>query len=242
MTAFGRALPVIRRRCDADLRKHGLPREKALAAVVYLMDRTLIRVGNREYAERNGSFGLTTLRDRHVDFSGRRCTFQFRGKGGKDHVVEIEDKRLARIVRRCRDVPGQTLFQYYAEDGSRCSIGSSDVNSFIRETTQESFTAKDFRTWGASVHAAVFLNELDRPSSEAQADKHIVDVIKMVANRLGNTPAICRDYYIHPELYRSYREGRLRDLFAAGLRRKTPPFLDPEEGALLHLLEKTCAR
>ena len=242
MIAFGRALPSIRERCDADLRKHGLPREKALAAVVFVLDRTLIRVGNMEYAERNGSFGLTTLRDRHVDFSGRRCTFHFRGKGGKDHVVEMEDERLARIIRRCRDVPGQTLFQYYADDGSRCSVDSTDVNSFIRESTRESFTAKDFRTWGASVHAAVFLNAVDKPSTEKQADKHIVDAVKMVAKRLGNTPAICRDYYIHPEIYRVYRLGRLRELFSAGLRRKTPSYLDPEEVALLHLLEKTCAR
>jgi DNA topoisomerase-1 len=197
---------------------------------VFLMDRTLIRVGNREYAERNGSFGLTTLRDRHVDFSGRRCTFQFRGKGGKDHVVEIEDKRLARIVRRCRDVPGQTLFQYYAEDGSRCSVGSSDVNSFIREATQESFTAKDFRTWGASVIA---FEEMARRAGE-KGRTSLKSVIEPVAEALGNTPAISRQSYVHPDIIEAASDAGALE------RRKLPrrtKYLSAAERGLIEFLD-----
>ena len=234
--AFGHVLPSLRKQCDADLRKHGLPRVKAIAAVVFLLDRTLIRVGNDEYATRNESYGLTTLQDDHVEVSGSCCTFTFDGKSGKKHVVELEDRRLARIVRRCRDVPGQRLFQYYTDEGERASIESSDVNNYIREATGQPFTAKDFRTWAGSVRAAMILNELDPPKSEREADRQIAAMIKAVAEQLGNTPAVCRDYYIHPEVVRSYREGRLHEIYKAGLKKKPKAYLEGEEMALLHLL------
>ena len=232
--AFGEALASIREECAADLRRHGLPRQKVVAAVIALLDRTLIRVGNRTYARRNGSFGLTTLRDRHVDFSGTRCTFEFVGKGGKQHCIELDDARLARVVRRCREVPGYELFQYYDVDGTRCQISSSDVNSYLREITGEPFTAKAFRTWGASVQAAVSLYEMDPPKDEKHAEKQVVEIVKGVAKVLGNTAAICRSYYIHPGVLEAYLEGTFHELFDEGLALESDERLDREENALLH--------
>ena len=231
--AFGEALAWIREQCASDLRRHGLPRHKVVAAVIALLDRTLIRVGNQTYARRNGSFGLTTLRDRHVGFSGSRCTFEFVGKGGKQHCIELDDARLARVVRRCRDVPGYELFQYYDIDGTRCQISSSDVNSYLREMTGEPFTAKDFRTWGGSVQAAVLLYEMDPPTDDKQAEKHVVEAVKGVAERLGNTAAICRSYYIHPGVLDAYLEGTFRETFEEGLAADLEDHLDREEVALL---------
>lgn len=236
IVVFGEALSTIRSQCESGLRKHGLPAPKVVAAVVALLDRTLIRVGNLTYAQRNGSFGLTTLRDRHVDFSGARCTFQFVGKGGKEHCIELDDARLARVVRRCRDVPGYELFQYYDDSGKRCQITSSDVNNFLREITGESFTAKDFRTWGASVQAAVYLYNLDPPAGEKEAEKQVVETVKAVAEHLGNTAAVTRSYYIHPGLLDGYREDRFRSRFEEGLAKDPVEHLDREEVALLHFL------
>ena len=236
IVAFGDALSGIRERCESDLRKHGLPYEKVLAAVIFLLDRTLIRIGNKTYASKNGSFGLTTLRDRHVDFSGTRCTFEFKGKRGKKHCIELDDRRLARIVRRCRDVPGYDLFQYYDADENRDRIESADVNRYLKDVTGLDFSAKDFRTWGASVQAAIALYEMEEPGSESEHDKQIVAMVKTVAERLGNTPAVCRDYYIHPEIIDSHSEDKFRDLFRAGLALEPKPHLDREEMALLHFL------
>ena len=211
MIAFGEALPKIRERVEQDLSLRGLPREKVVATVVRLLESTLIRVGNREYARQNGSFGLTTLRDGHVDIEGSKLRFEFRGKSGKDHSVEFQDRRVARIVKQCRDLPGQTLFQYLDEAGERQKITSEDVNAWLKETTGEDFTAKDFRTWGGTVLALSALLEVGMCESEKEASKAVVDTVKRVAEDLGNRPAICRKYYIHPVVIETFVEGKLAE-------------------------------
>ena len=209
MMSFGEALPQIRERLERNLALPGLPREKVLAAVVRLLETTLIRIGNKEYARQNSSFGLTTLRDRHVDVSGSRLRFEFRGKSGKDYSVEVQDRRLARIVKQCRDLPGQRLFQYLDDEGIRQGVSSEDVNAYLRETTGEDFTAKDFRTWGGTVLALSALLEVGRCETEREAGKAVVEAIKRVAGELGNRPAICRKYYIHPAVIEAFLEGSL---------------------------------
>ena len=211
MIAFGEALPKIRERIDQDLSQRGLGREKVLATVVKLLETTLIRVGNKEYAKQNNSFGLTTLRDQHVDVDGSTLRFEFRGKSGKEHSVEIHDRRLARIVKQCRDVPGQKLFQYLDADGQRQSVGSEDVNAYLRETTGEEFSAKDFRTWGGTVLALSALLEIGAACAgdERAANRAVVEAIKHVAGQLGNRPAICRKYYVHPVVIESFLGGKL---------------------------------
>ena len=211
MIAFGEALPKIRERMERDLSLRGLQREKVVATVVSLLESTLIRVGNREYARQNGSFGLTTLRDGHVDIDGSKLLFEFRGKSGKDHSVEIQDRRVARIVRQCRDLPGQTLFQYLDEAGERQKITSEDVNAWLKETTGEDFTAKDFRTWGGTVLALSALLEVGMCESEKEASKAVVETVKRVSQDLGNRPAICRKYYIHPLVIETFVEGKLEE-------------------------------
>ena len=242
MIPFGEALPDVRARCESDLRRRGLPRDKVLATVVSLLDRTLIRIGNAQYAEENGSYGLTTFRDRHVDFSGQRCTFAFKGKSGKEHCIELDDPRLARVVRRCRDIPGYHLFQCYDDDSARYEIGSGDVNAYLQETTGQPFTAKDFRTWGGSVYAAEMLYAMEKPEDEKAAQAQVVEMVKRVAERLGNTTAVCRKYYIHPYLIEAYEEGDFRqDWGRRFLRRKGLDGLRDEEGALLHFLRDRLA-
>ena len=209
MIAFGEALPKIRERVEADLSLRGLQREKVLAAVVKLLETTLIRVGNKEYVKQNNSFGLTTLRDQHVDISGSTLRFEFRGKSGKEHSVEVQDRRLARIVKQCRDVPGQKLFQYLDGNGERQSVSSEDVNTYLRETTGEDFSAKDFRTWGGTVLALSALLEVGACESEREANKAVVEAIKHVSGQLGNRPAICRKFYVHPVVIESYLQGSL---------------------------------
>jgi DNA topoisomerase-1 len=211
MIAFGDALPKIRERIERDMAQRGLGREKVLATVVKLLETTLIRVGNREYVRQNNSFGLTTLRDQHVDFDGSTLRFEFRGKSGKEHSVEVQDRRLARIVRQCRDLPGQRLFQYLDENEERQSVSSEDVNAYLRETTGEDFTAKDFRTWGGTVLALSALLEVGSCDGEREAGKAVAEAIKHVAGQLGNRPAICRRYYVHPLVIQSFLEGTLRD-------------------------------
>jgi len=211
MIAFGEALPKIRERIDQDLSQRGLGREKVLATVVKLLETTLIRVGNKEYARQNNSFGLTTLRDQHVDVDGSTLRFEFRGKSGKEHAVEVQDRRLARIVKQCRDLPGQKLFQYLDENKERQSVSSEDVNAYLRETTGEDFTAKDFRTWGGTVLVLSALLEAGACESEREASKAVVEAVKRVAGQLGNRPAICRKYYVHPVVIQSFLEGTLRD-------------------------------
>jgi DNA topoisomerase I len=207
MLAFARALPRIRARVVADLARRGLPREKVLATVVRLLETTLVRVGNEEYARANRSFGLTTLRDRHVDVDGAEVRLRFRGKGGKEHAVGLRDPRLARIVRTLQDLPGQELFQYVDDAGTRRAIDSGDVNAYLREISGDDFTAKDFRTWAGTVLCAVALARAGRAGSAREAKRKIVRAIAEVAARLGNTPAISRKSYVHPAVVDAYLEG-----------------------------------
>jgi DNA topoisomerase-1 len=209
MQAFAAALPAIRARTAADLAKTGLCRERVLASVVRLLERTLIRVGNDEYARTNRSFGLTTLRDKHVAISGSTIRFQFRGKSGKRHEVGLDDRRLARIVRQCRDLPGQELFQYLDEEGHPRDIASTDVNDYLKEISGQDFTAKDFRTWAATVLACTSLGGFEPAASRAQAKKNVVTAIEAVAGVLGNTRTVCRKSYIHPAILDAYESGVL---------------------------------
>jgi|SRR5436305_3402978 len=214
MIAFGEALPKIRARVEEDLARPGLPREKVLAAVVRLLETTLIRIGNREYAKQNNSYGLTTLRNRHVDIQGSRLRFEFRGKSGKEHSVEIQDRRLARVVKQCRDLPGQTLFQYLDDDGVRQGIDSDDVNNYLREATGQEFSAKDFRTWGGTVLALAALLDIGGCEGEKEANRAVVEMVKQVSSELGNRPAICRKYYIHPVVIDTFVQGKLVEALA----------------------------
>jgi DNA topoisomerase-1 len=208
---FGRALARIRRRVAQDLRKTGLPRERVLATIVKLLDMTLVRIGNEEYARSNGSFGLTTLRNRHVSVSGATLSFEFRGKSGIFHRVTVNDPALARIVRRCADIPGQELFQWIDAEGGRHRLDSNDVNEYLREASGGPFTAKDFRTWYATVAALGTLRKLP-VGNKTEVQRQLKAAIAAVAARLGNTPAICRKCYIHPEVLLAYSEGRLVQL------------------------------
>jgi DNA topoisomerase-1 len=207
MIAFGRALPAIRRRVDADLRRRGLPRERVLAAVVRLLATTRLRVGNEEYARDNRSYGLTTLRDHHAEVGSTRIRFRFRSKGGKISDVELSDARLARVVARCQELPGQELFAYLDEEGEVRSIGSADVNDYLRDITGQDFTAKDFRTWSGTVQAASALGALRAARSDAEARRNIVRAVEQVAEWLGNTPAVSRKAYIHPAVIDAYLDG-----------------------------------
>jgi DNA topoisomerase-1 len=207
LIAFGRALPRLRARVDADLARHGLPRDKVLAAAIRVMEMTLIRVGNEEYAKANKSFGLTTLRARHAKVGAAKATFQFRGKSGKDHEVAFSDRRLARIVKACQDLPGQRLFQYLDDDGQRHSVESADVNAYLREAIGEDFSAKDLRTWAGTVAAAQALRLCPDCASATEAKRNINTCVKAVAGVLGNTPAVCRKAYIHPAVLEAYEKG-----------------------------------
>ena len=241
MVAFARALPVIRRRVEEDLARPGLPREKVLAAVVALLERTRIRVGNEEYARENRSFGLTTLRNRHARIRGGTVTFEFKGKSGKEHEVELTDRRLARIVARCQELPGQQLFQYVDGEGTRRGIASEDVNEYLREITGEEFTAKDFRTWAGTVLAAMALQEFREFDSDAEAKKNVVRAIESVAEKLGNTPAVSRKSYVHPHVIDAYLEGDLlREAREEADRQLSQDLADltSEEAAVLALLRQ----
>ncbi|MBV9653294.1 MAG: DNA topoisomerase IB [Acetobacteraceae bacterium] len=209
MLAFGRVLPEIRRRVAADLAKHGLPREKVLAAIVRLLETTLARVGNEEYAKTNKSFGLTTLRNRHVKVSGTHLAFDFRGKHGIKHHIDLQDRRLAAIIKRCQELPGQELFNYVDEEGQQRGVDSDDVNEYLRDISGEDITAKDFRTWAATNLAALALQELEVFDSQAKAKKNVVQAVEAVSKMLGNTPAICRKCYIHPAIFEGYLDGSL---------------------------------
>ncbi len=206
---FGQALPKIRRRLEKDLPLPGLPREKVLATVVELLERTFIRIGNEEYAKENKSFGLTTLRNRHVDVEGTAVRFQFRGKSGIAHDKKIHDRRLAKIIRKLQDLPGQELFQYVDDAGEIHNVTSQDVNDYLQEITGEDFTAKDFRTWAGTVLASIALRAQDTFDNKKQAKKNVTTAIRAVAQVLGNTPAVCRKCYIHPILIESYLDGTL---------------------------------
>ena len=207
MTLFAEALPRIRARVEADLKRPGLPREKVLATIVSLMEATLIRVGNVEYARENGSYGLTTMRNKHVEVTGSTITFSFQGKSRVHHTIDVQDRRLAGIIKRCADIPGYELFQYLDHDGERHSIDSADVNEYLHEITGEHFTAKDFRTWAGSVLASMMLREIGPFTTATEAKKNVVQAITAVAAKLGNTPSVCRKCYVHPAVLEAYLGG-----------------------------------
>jgi DNA topoisomerase I len=244
MIAFAQALATIRRRTCQDLDRPRLTKEKVLAAVVQLLEKTLIRVGNDEYAKQNRSFGLTTMRDGHVEVKGGRVRFAFRGKSGVEHDIDLTDRRLARIVKACRDIPGYDLFQYYDENGERHAIGSADVNAYLQEITGKDFTSKDFRTWAGTVLAAQLLRDFERFESDAQAKRNIVQAVESVAKRLGNTKAVCRKCYIHPAVFDAYLDGSMLESVAQRARKAARKIEDLSEGeaAVLGLLERRLAK
>jgi DNA topoisomerase I len=212
--AFGEALSVLRRRVRKDMMRSGLPKEKVVATVVALLDCCFARVGNEEYAKSNGSFGLTTLRDRHARFHGSTMKLRFRGKGGKTHEVEVDDPRITHVVRTCQAIEGQELFQYADEDGDPRPVGSSDVNDYLRDVTGQDFTAKDFRTWAGTVACARELAGAEPQTSDRARDRTILDAIDVVARELGNTRTVCRNSYIHPDVIEGYADGSLRRAWA----------------------------
>ncbi len=245
MLAFGEALTAIRERVERDISLPGLPRQKIMATVVRLMETTHIRVGNEEYARTNHSYGLTTMRDHHAQVDGSTVTFNFKGKSGKRHVIDISDRRLAKIIRQCQDIPGYELFQYVDEEGMHHTIDSADVNDYLREISEQDFTAKDFRTWAGSVLAYATLNELEPFDSASKAKKNVVQMIKEVAERLGNTPSVCRKCYVHPALLDCYMAGTISGILKQrGKHPKnnsaaTAHALGPQEQGLMRLLERT---
>ncbi len=239
MLLFGRHLPKIRERVEADLRRHGLPKEKVAAAVVHLLEATLIRVGNEEYAKTNNSFGLTTMQDQHVDIDGAKLEFHFTGKSGVTHQIEFRNRKIAKLVKRCQDLPGQELFQYLDEDGKPQTVGSDDVNRYLRDVTGEEFTAKDFRTWAGTVLAAEALASFEAVDSDTRAKKNIVTAIESVAARLGNTKTICRKCYVHPAVIDAYLEGDTVETVKDRAQKELAGSLadlPPEEAAVLTLL------
>ena len=209
MLLFGACLPLIRKTTSKHLRQRGLSREKVLAAVVQLLETTLMRVGNDQYAKQNSSFGLTTLRDRHVAISGSKVEFEFKGKSGVEHQIELQDRKLAKVIKKCQEIPGYEIFKYYDESGERQFVDSGDVNEYLQQITQQEFTAKDFRTWAGTLLTAIKLNELGEFDSDNQAKKNVVNAIKSTAKQLGNRPATCRKYYVHPAIIEAYQDGRL---------------------------------
>jgi DNA topoisomerase I len=234
LPAFAAALPKIRARTTADLARSGLPREKVLAAVVTLLEKSLMRVGNEEYVKANRSFGLTTLRDNHVTISGSIVTFEFRGKSGIRHSVRVSDRRLARIVKGCRDLPGQELFQYLDDEGRRCNVGSGDVNDYLREICGEDFTAKDFRTWAGTVLMCAAFRELE--ATDTPFSKRLLQAIDAVAGMLGNTRAVCRKSYIHPGIIDACTTGGIQQMLAGPARRRRG--LSADECSVLSVLER----
>ncbi|MBW3637549.1 MAG: DNA topoisomerase IB [Armatimonadetes bacterium] len=243
--AFARALPKIRDKTAQDLSQKGFPREKVLAAIVQLLEKTAIRVGNEEYARQNKSYGLTTMRNQHAQVEGGTVHFHFRGKSGKWHDIDLQDRRLASIIKKMSDLPGQSLFQYRDSDGNLHHVESSDVNAYLKEIAGEEFTAKDFRTWAGTVAASLALAEFENFESEAAAKSNIVAAIKSVSQKLGNTPAVCRKSYIHPTVIESYMDGSMLE----SLKQKAEEALEeemaslrPEEAAVLGLLQQKLAQ
>jgi len=245
MTIFGAALPGIREQVQRDLSLSEMPRRKVLAAIIRLMEVTLIRVGNEEYARENHSYGLTTMRNKHVQVEGATVSFKFQGKSGVRHTIDINDRRLARIIQRCQDIPGYELFQYIDGDGNHHSVDSADVNEYLRAISEQDFTAKDFRTWAGTVLACTMLQEFEAFQSQTQAKKNVVQAIKDVAGRLGNTPAVCRKCYVHPAVLDTYFSGGLIKSVEKQVEEEaadSPYALRQEEVALLHLLKKRLAQ
>lgn len=244
MLEFARALPAIRDRIEADLGRRGLPREKVLAAVVHLLETTMIRIGNADYAKQNKSYGLTTLQDRHVKIEGSDLQFNFKGKSGKQWKLKLRDRRIARIVKASQDLPGQHLFQYLAEDGEQYEVTSTDINAYLKEISGKDITAKDFRTWNGTVLAALALAEYEKVDSEAAAKRNVRSAIEAVASRLGNTPTVCRKCYVHPEIFESYLSDELVLEAKAAVEqeiREDLVRLRPEEAVVLAFLQRRLA-
>jgi DNA topoisomerase-1 len=245
MMVFAEALPALRRRVSTDMAARGLGRAKVLATVVHLLESTMIGVGNSAYAKENKSYGLTTLLNRHVKVEGEEIRFHFKGKSGKIWRLGVQDRRIARIVKTCQELPGQHLFQYLDEEGHRRAVTSADVNAYLKEISGADITAKDFRTWTGTVLAAMALKEFEATDSEARAKKNITQAIERVSTRLGNTPAICRKCYIHPDIVGAYLDG---DLLLEvqneidGQLRDALETLRPEEAAVLAFLRERVAR
>jgi DNA topoisomerase-1 len=243
--SFGKALPRIRKRVAQDLKLPGLPREKVLATVVQLLESTFIRIGNEEYARENKSFGLTTMKDRHVEVKGAKLRFRFRGKSGREHEIDVTDRRTAKIISKLQDLPGQDLFQYVDDGGEIHDITSQDVNEYLRAITGEDFSAKDFRTWAGTVLTAIALNAQEKFETKKQAKSNVNTAIRAVAKILGNTPAICRKCYVHPAVLENYVDQKSID----GLKAMTEEALEQEdvdlrssEAAVLKFLESRMAK
>ena len=239
MIAFANALPKIRRAVARDLKQRGLPRTKVLAAIVRLLEKTLIRVGNEEYARNNKSFGLTTMRNRHAKIKGATIHFDFKGKSGIHHVIDLTDQKLVRIIFKLQDLPGQELFQYKDENGEIISAGSTDVNDYLKQITGEEFTAKDFRTWSGTVLMTIALREFDIFETKTEAKHNIVCAIKSVAEQLGNTPSVCRKCYVHPAILESYLDESLAQMLEdhSNKKRKRRRGLRTDEAVVLDILE-----
>jgi DNA topoisomerase-1 len=241
MVGFARKLPRIRRRVARDMRRDGLPKEKVVATVVRLLELTFARIGNEEYARENRSFGLTTLRDRHVDVSGATIRFLFMGKSGREVQVALTNKRVARVVKRCEDLPGQMLFQYLDDHGERHVVTSDDVNQYLQDATGEDYTAKDFRTWAGTVLAATALRELVNFESETEARRNVISGIDSVARKLGHTRAVCRRAYVHPAVIEAYMDRSLEDALKGNVA-KTFLRLKADESAVVALLKRSMVR
>ena len=245
MVEFAEALPAIRAQVRQHMALRGLPREKVLATVVHLLETTLIRVGNDDYARQNNSYGLTTLKTRHVAVNGNEVRFRFTGKSGKQWSLRVKDRRIAKIIKACQDLPGQELLQYLDDEGKPQDVTSSDVNAYLKEITGKNITAKDFRTWAGTVLAAMALNELKSFDSAAQAKRNLRTAIENVASRLGNTATICRKCYVHPEVLTSYLDGNLILEIKSAVESELREDLDrlkPEEAAVLAMLRGRLAR
>jgi len=238
LAGFALLLPALRRCVEADMDQPGLPRTKVLATVVHLLDRTLIRIGNRSYADQNGSFGISTLRNRHVAVASSTVRFAFRGKSGREWRVRVEDRRVAKVIRACQDLPGQHLFQYVDDDRQRRTVTSDDVNAYLRGICGDEVSAKDFRTWAGTVLCGVALSLAPPAESERQLRRQVASAMRAVSYRLGNTPAVCRSSYVHPQIFEAHRTGALHRL-ARRLQHIPPPepALSLAEKAVLRLLK-----
>lgn len=244
LIAFARALPAIRERTNADMRKRTLSREKVLAAIIQLLEKTAIRVGNEEYARQNETYGLTTMENRHVEVGGNTVHFEFTGKSHKDHEIDLKDAKLAKIVEQLQDLPGQSLFQFVDEEGETHNITSGDVNDYLHEIAGDRFTAKDFRTWVGTVAASLALQEFEQFSDKGAAAQNVVDAVKTVSEKLGNTPTVCRKSYIHPAVIEAYFDGDMLSSMQQKVEEELSGDLSglkPEEAAVLGLLQQKLA-
>lgn len=239
MLAFGKMLPAIRQQIEVDLKKPALNRQKITAIALNLLDQTLIRIGNKSYARTNKSYGLTTLRDRHVTISGSEIKFEFVGKKGVAHSITVHDRKLAQLVKKCRDIPGYDLFQYYDENGDRQTLDSGDVNTYLKEVTQTDFSAKDFRTWGGTVRMIACLEQMLDENPELEKEKTVKEAFKVVAKGLGNTPTVCSKYYVHPEIINMFRDDRLMNFLKKhDAAKTTTSYLSPTEELVMKMLKK----